>query len=132
MLVHAYRRVSAVTVNLFGVDIEFLAHTVSGNFVAEVTDERCIERLLDIPEAYRECKESHAAAPDEVKDHVAPPVNSNPLVLTNGPETLDLSDWSEKTVREFAQAHGVKLPGGKATKVSDLRLMLADGLRAQG
>ena len=183
MLIHAYRRIAAVSVNLFGKDIEFKAASVGGPVIADVAHAPSAERLLQIPEAYREFgelpvvedddedtltaaqraeqdeaerlareaddKAAEQAKVDEVADTVVKdepaadkPVDAaaaddadapavNPLVLTNGTETLDITGMGEKAVRELAEANGVKLPGGKATLVADLRLMLADGLRAQ-
>lgn len=53
----------------------------------------------------------------------------NPLLLTGpGGETLDLGTYSEPKLREFAKANGITLPGGKSTKVGDLRLMVAKAL----
>lgn len=79
--------------------------------------------------------ESPAAKPQErvVEDTPKPAetaeVPTNPLLLTgpNG-ETLDLGTYSEPKLREFAKAQGITLPGGKSTKVGDLRLMVAKAL----
>jgi len=53
MLVHAYTRSEQTPVELFGLQIVFAANAAD-HFVAEVSDERAIARLLSIKEAFCE------------------------------------------------------------------------------
>lgn len=73
--------------------------------------------------ANREAADAPTAAP-------APAPAANPLVISNGEETIDLSTFSAAKVREFAAANGIELPSGNSTKVAELRLMVAKALGA--
>lgn len=54
------------------------------------------------------------------------------LVLTNDAgETLDLTAWTAKQVREFAADAGIDLPTGNSTSVATLRQLLAKGLTSK-
>ncbi|WP_213956343.1 hypothetical protein [Variovorax sp. dw_954] len=53
MQLHAYRRTEAAPVELFARDYLFKPNSL-GHVVCEVDDERAVERLLSISEAYRE------------------------------------------------------------------------------
>ncbi|WP_225784666.1 hypothetical protein [Xenophilus sp. Marseille-Q4582] len=74
-------------------------------------------------EAEQAKKDAEAAA--------APAEPENPLILTNGDQTIDLSNWTAKQVRDFAASNGVDLPKGNSTPVGELRLLLAKGLRGE-
>ena len=53
--------------------------------------------------------------------------------LTNDAgETLDISTFTAKKVREFAAENGITLPSGNRTPVAELRQLLAQGLTAKG
>ena len=120
MLIHAFKRKEATPIELFGLNIEF-APNEQGHCVAEVTHEAAIKRLLSIEEAFKEYGEP-AKQPAEV-----------PLTLTNDAgETLDISTFTAKKVREFAAENGVTLPSGNSTPVAELRQLLAQGLTAKG
>jgi hypothetical protein len=53
MLIHAYTRSESTPIELFGLQIVFAANAAD-HFVAEVSDERAIARLLSIKEAFCE------------------------------------------------------------------------------
>jgi len=57
-----------------------------------------------------------------------PAADAPKFVLKKGDETVDLGAMTEKQVRDFAKANTVKLPGGKSTKVDDLRAMVVKAL----
>jgi hypothetical protein len=123
MLIHAYRRKEAIEVSLFDQTIVF-APNADGAVVAEVEDERCIERLLSIDEAYTQHN-----APDDGEAS-----EPDPLVLTNDAgETLDIGKMTAKQVRALAAAQEppIELPGGNGTPVAELRVLLAHGLRSR-
>lgn len=77
-----------------------------------------------------------AQAAEAAKADTAPPADTttetpavNPLLIRNeAGETLDLGTLTETKLREFANANNIALPGGKSTKVGDLRLMVAKAL----
>lgn len=79
-----------------------------------------------------------AEAAEAAKVVTTPPADTttetpavNPLLITNeAGETLDLGTLSEPKLREFAKDNNITLPGGKSTKVGDLRLMVAKALTA--
>ena len=52
MQIHAYRRTAKTPVELFGLNLAFVPNS-AGDFVCEVEDERAINRLLEISDAYR-------------------------------------------------------------------------------
>ena len=120
MLIHAYRRKEPITVDLFGLTIEFTRND-AGAVVAEVRDARCIERLLSIDDAYVAYGEPEQQA-DEPE--------AAPLVLVNDAgETLDIGKMTAKQVRAMAAENDIELPGGNGTPVAELRQLLADALR---
>ncbi len=77
-----------------------------------------------------------AKAAEAATADTAPPADTttetpavNPLLIRNeAGETLDLGTLTETKLREFANANNIALPGGKSTKVGDLRLMVAKAL----
>lgn len=75
-------------------------------------------------------KAAEAAAPALAPAASAPAAEVNPLIITNGEQTLDLGTLSATKLREFAAANDIELPGGNSTKVGDLRLMVAKALQA--
>lgn len=228
MLLHAYRRTEPTPVSLYGLHFEFKPNPV-GHVVCDIEDDRAIERLLSIAEAYRPYStdaaveyidratfdRAVAAAPasppggddepegsddivfdetllgssvqpshielapgvtitlgdlvasafersgmdreewnlndeddregilegerirlimvEEAKakaaaEAAAPAIGADALVISNGETTIDLGTYTEKALRAFAAENGVTLPGGKSTKVADLRLMVAKAL----
>lgn len=137
MLIHAYRRRAAIEVSLFGLTLEFHPNA-DGAVVAEVEDERAIERLLSIDEAYVAYGAPKAEAPPAHQPPAGtvpaalPP--SNPLVLKNDAgDTLDISKMTAKQVRAMAaeQDPPIALPGGNSTPLAELRRLLAEGLQGE-
>lgn len=61
MLIHAYRRKEPTPVELFGKNYLFTLNP-AGHCVADVDDDRAVDRLLQIPEAYREYSPATAPA----------------------------------------------------------------------
>lgn len=53
MQIHAYRRTEKTAVDLFGLNLVFVPNS-TGHVVCEVSDQRAIDRLLGIPEGYRQ------------------------------------------------------------------------------
>lgn len=138
MLIHAFKRKEPTPIELFGLNIEFLPNA-QGHCVAEVDDEAAIDRLLSISEAYCVYGEPavQAVAPVEETDDTEDAPTDEPeavsLTLTNDAgETLDISTFTAKKVREFAAENGITLPSGNRTPVAELRQLLAQGLTAKG
>lgn len=117
MLIHAFRRTAAVTVNLLSQDVEFSPNE-RGDVVAEVADADVADALLEVSEGYR------AYEADEQTD------KGGSLVLTNGDDTIDIGAMTAKQVRAMADEHGVDLPS--QGKVADLRQALFDALTGAG
>jgi hypothetical protein len=138
MLIHAFKRKEPTPIELFGLNIEFLPNA-QGHCVAEVDDEAAIDRLLSISEAFCVYGEPavQAVAPVEETDDTEDAPTDEPeavsLTLTNDAgETLDISTFTAKKVREFAAENGITLPSGNRTPVAELRQLLAQGLTAKG
>ncbi|MDR0215547.1 MAG: hypothetical protein LBJ15_16315 [Comamonas sp.] len=150
-VIHAYRRKEATTVELFGISIEFKQNEKK-DFVADVTHEGAAERLLGIPEAYREYgvavvhqaileasvtaaaaipaseQSSATAAPEPGVTQARAEAQ---YVFTNeAGDSIDISAWTAKEIRDFAEANQIDLPKGNGVKVGELRDMLAAALRA--
>ncbi len=138
MLIHAFKRKEPTPIELFGLNIEFKPNA-QGHCVAEVDHEAAIDRLLSISEAYCVYGEPavQAVAPVEETDDTEDAPTDEPeavsLTLTNDAgETLDISTFTAKKVREFAAENGITLPSGNRTPVAELRQLLAQGLTAKG
>ena len=130
MLIHAYRRSAPIEVSLFGSTIEFVANE-AGAVVAEVDDEKSVERLLSIDDAYRAYGEKVATVAAVTKEP-SEEGDADSLVLTNDAgETLDISKWTAKQVRVFATENAIELPAGNGTPVAELRTLLAKALKAE-
>lgn len=87
-------------------------------------------RVIEAEQAKKDAEAAQAAA--SALAPAAPQAEpENPLILSNGEQTIDLSDWTAKQVREFAAENGVELPKGNSTPVGELRLLLAKGLRGE-
>lgn len=137
MLIHAFKRKEPTPIELFGLNIEFKPNA-QGHCVAEVDHEAAIDRLLSISEAYCVYGEPavQAVAPVEETDDTEDAPTDEPeavsLTLTNDAgETLDISTFTAKKVREFAAENGITLPSGNRTPVAELRQLLAQGLTAK-
>lgn len=72
MQIHAYRRVEAVSINLFGLDLAFKPNTLGHVVSADVADERVTDRLLSIEEAYVEYTGKGVEAPVAAALLIAP------------------------------------------------------------
>lgn len=107
MLLHAYRRREAIEVSLLG-EVVFFAPNARGDVVAEVPQGPVLERLLEVPEAYRPY--------ENVADEVA--------------QALSLDEMSAKQLRVLAKERGIDLPGSNGVPVADLRRLLAQGLES--
>ncbi len=147
MLIHAFKRKEPTPIELFGLNIEFKPNA-QGHCVAEVDHEAAIDRLLSISEAFCVYGEPavQAVAPveetddteiteetDDTEDAPTDEPEAVSLTLTNDAgETLDISTFTAKKVREFAAENGITLPSGNRTPVAELRQLLAQGLTAKG
>lgn len=127
MLIHAFKRKEPTPVELFGLKLVFTPNA-AGHCVADVSKPEAVERLLGIPEAFREYEAEPSAEP-KAETPAEPDVS---LVLqSEDGETIDLSTFTAKRVREFAAEAGVTLPAGNSTPVAELRQLLARALTAQ-
>lgn len=120
MLIHAFRRTAAVTVNLLSQDVEFSPNE-RGDVVADVADAEVAERLLEISEGYR----AYESESDDESDDEA-----GSLMLTNGDETIDIGAMTANQVRAMADEAGVELPS--KGKVAELRKALFEALSGAG
>lgn len=84
-------------------------------------------------ESARALAEAEALAKAEaaVAEQTGGTAVANPLVLTNGDTTIDLSTYTAKQVRAMAAENKIDLPGGNSTPVAELRLLLAKGLKGE-
>lgn len=97
MLIHAYRRKEPTPVELFGKNYLFTLNP-AGHCVADVDDDRAVDRLLQIPEAYREYSPatapavSSAPAPAPLAASLPPAPDATADTEDDGPELLKGSD----------------------------------------
>lgn len=131
-VIHAYRRREGATVELYGLSIEFKPNAAQ-DVVAEVEPGQALERLLSIPEAY--CLYGQAAAEgaaQPVPGATAQPADMRSFYVfcNEAGEAIDLTQWTGRQIRDFAERNGVELPRGSAVKVDELRDLLAAALRA--
>lgn len=85
MHIHAYKRTEATPIELFGLTILFTPNA-RGDVVAEVVHERAVQRLLSIPEAYREymAASEAVASPAPVAPAPAPSPAAAPVTPASG------------------------------------------------
>lgn len=107
MQIQAYRRKEPTTVNLCGITVEFKPNA-QGDCVADVDQDDAVERLLSITEGYVEYQSSEAAEDVDQAD------------------SMDVSKWTAKQVRAYADSHGISLPS--AAPVAELRTLLAQAI----
>jgi len=115
--VHAYRRTAPITVDLFGVNVKFTLNA-DGLVVADVAEGPGLDRLLDIPEAYRLLGD--APAPVLPADDEDDPDLGSPYLITDGDETIDLRTLDEAALRAFALENEIDIPG-TVKKVETIR-----------
>ncbi|WP_422097481.1 hypothetical protein [Variovorax sp.] len=91
MHIHAYKRTEATPIELFGLTI-FFTPNARGDVVAEVAHEPAVQRLLSIPEAYREYMAASEAVASPAP--VAPALAPSPAAATVTPasETVVLQE----------------------------------------
>lgn len=89
------------------------------------------ESARALAEAEATAAAATAAAAAEAAKALEKDAGANPLILTNGDNTIDLTTWTAKQVRAFAAENGVDLPAGNSTPVGELRLLLAKGLKGE-
>jgi hypothetical protein len=106
--VHAYRRTAPISVDLFGVNVKF-ALNEQGQALAEVEEGPGLDRLLEIPEAYRLLGD--APAPVLPADDEDDPDAASPYLITDGDDTIDLRTLDEAALRAFAVENEIDIPG---------------------
>lgn len=115
--VHAYRRSAPITVDLFGVAVKF-ALNEQGQALAEVEEGPGLDRLLQIPEAYRLLGAD--PAPVLPADDEDDPDLGSPFLITDGDNTIDLRTLDEAALRTFAAENEIDIPG-TVKKVETIR-----------
>jgi hypothetical protein len=104
-----------------------LQTTDEDDLAQEEADRKATAKALADAVAAEAAAKAAAAMP--IQEGTDAPVS---LVLTNDAgETLDLTAWTAKQVREFAADAGIDLPTGNSTPVATLRQLLAKGLTAK-
>lgn len=119
-IIHAYRRTTPCSVDLFGSIFKFVAND-QGEFVCDVPAGPAQDRLLELSEGYR----LHGAQTKAAEDDDTPPPVS-PYVLTvegeGGAEsTVDLRELSLEQLHEFCKANEIPFhPNSKEPKLRDV------------
>ena len=110
MLIHAYTRKHAIPVELFGTEYLFAAHPDNPKaFVAEVTDDKAIDRLLSITEAYVEYGQPPARAIATSHQPLQPQDNLSAVERELGFKLNPPTDELTPEARAFADAERARL-----------------------
>lgn len=119
MLIHAFRRKEAVTVDTGAGEVDFVPNA-AGDVVAEVDDDDAAGVLLAIPEGYRPYNAAATEKPSKTVKQ-APPAGTgstdankdapSPFLMkgADGEPDLDLATLDDEALKAFAKANAVPM-----------------------